>query len=542
MKKTLNLILVILFLIVISLGNASAWEKEEHRILADQALAALLADWDITLHGNKFTQEKTFGDACAQSAGKDSSAARYQRRGKTILEQLRPLSASLIRRAWEEHRQTVSAKAQKTTAALPPAFSAEQSNQNVIVNYLLHHLIALRFAEIAGEEKDRKDEVLDRALLYEARALSYLMDSFAAGHLFVPVGDSLFGLHPINNRTAYNFYRNEGAYVINSNGEVWQTFGNKILQWHAPTYQKVMEACLTSLRELFLVYFVLADDVDIPGRLKQWGQSVASGLSLQELVNQWTSTRDGHDYYSIFKMPSLLLLPMPVSASWSVRADETDEHGIHRRHHYPQLSDPGFRDPDLQGLDREFLYPRSSVPDWMVPDLLTRQSPTELIKSHPDVASVRFYQTRNFPPSYKGLIFRIGGGPAFRKRGNGLGSQIGLGYGLADNLLLVQKLSVDLALMPSFDEGRRLLLVPTLGFALKLPSPSHLWDAYRLEFGYALGLRSPYKEDGVKIAFGIEFPTIPLGFTYAGLTIRLMYQRYSLERTLHGIFLDLVLH
>jgi hypothetical protein len=542
MKKTSPLIFVILCLSVASLGNVLAWEKEEHRVVADKALAALLAEWNLVSLKTKLTQEIKFGESCAQHAGPDSSAARHQRRGKTILEQLRPLSASLLEKVWDEHRQTISSAAHKTTDVLSPAFSAEQPDQNVIVNYLLHHMIALRFAKISGEKKDRKDEVLYRALLYEARALSYLMDSFAAGHLLVTAGDSLFGLHPINNKTAYSFYRNEGVYVINSEGDVWQTFGNKILQWHAPTYRKVMDACMMSLRELFLVYYVSDDEAEIPEQLERWGQSVASGLSLEELVSQWTSTREGVEYYSVLKMPTLLLLPMPVSATWSVRTDERDEHDIFRRHNYPQLRDLGFHDPDLHGLDQEFLYPRSAIPDWMVPELLDRQNPARLIQSHPDLASVRFYQTRNFPPSYKGLLFHLGGGPAFKKRGSGFGSHIGLGYGLIDNLLVVHKSSIDLELMPSFDEGRRSLLVPSLGFGLKLPSPSHLWDAYRFEIGYAIGLRSPYKKDGLKFAFGIEFPTITLGFTYAGLTIRLMYRRFSLERTLHGIFLDFVLH
>lgn len=535
------MILLIIFLSVIFLGSASAWQKEEHQIVADRALEALLAEWNLALLKDKLTQEITFGEACARFAGMDSSAARHQRRGKTILKQLRPLTASLIEKVWSEHGQNVPPQNQKTKDVLPPTFSAEQADQSVIVNYFLHHLIALRLARANGENKDRKDETLKRALLYEASALSYLMDSFTAGHLLVPV-DSLFKLHPINNRAAYDFYRNEGAYVINSQGDVWQTFGNKILQWHAPTYRKVVDACLTSLRELFLVYFVSADDRSMPEELRQWGQSVASGLSLEDLVNRWTSTREGGEYYSILRILTLLLLPMPVSASWSVRTDEVDEHGISRRHHYPQLRDLGFHDPDLQGIDQEFLYPRTAVPDWMVPEVLNTQSPAQSIKSHPEVASVRFHQTRDFPPSYRGLLFHIGGGPAFKKRGTGFGSHIGLGYGLTDSLLVIQKSSIGMALVSSFDEGRRLLLVPNLGFGLRLPSPSHLWEAYQFEIGYAVGLRSPYKRNGFKFGFGIEFPTVPLGFTYAGLTIRLMYQRYSLERTLHGIFLELLLH
>jgi len=540
MKKKLSRVMALLGFVVMSVVNGVAWEKEEHRLVADRALDALLTDWKLTLLGEAFTQERTFGEVCAQFAGEDSSAARFHQRGKTILEQLKPLSASLIQKVGSLHGPTPPAKAFETADGLPSTFSAEQADQNVIVNFLLHHLIALRFAKIAGEEKN--GEPLSRALVYEARAMSYLMDSFAAGHLLVPVGDALSGLHPVNNKEAYNYYRNEGVYVINSQGDVWQTFGNEILQWHDPTYRKILEACLTSLRELFLVYFVYDADEDIPESLKQWGESVASGLSLEELVKDWTSTKEGIEYYVELKMPVLLLLPMPVAASWSLRTDEIDEHGIHKRHHYPQLRESGFHDPDLEGIDREFLYPRAAVPDWMVPELLALENPAELIKSHPDVASVRFFQTRHFSPSQKGLFFWLGGGAVFKKRGIGFASQVGLGYGLVDNLLLIHRASVELAFIPSFDEGKRKLLVPSLGFGLKLPSPARLWDSYRFEIGYAFGLRSPYKDNGSKIALGIEFPTIPLGFTYAGLTIRLMYQRFSLERTRHGIFLNFLLH
>lgn len=130
----------------------------------------------------------------------------------------------------------------------------------------------------------------------------------------------------------------------------------------------------------------------------------------------------------------------------------------------------------------------------------------------------------------------------FQRNGSGLGSIVGLGYGLVDKLFVINKVSVDIDLMPSFDEGRRLMITPAIGFGLRLPAPFYLWDAYRFEIGYAFGLRSPFKEDGLKLAVGIESPSIPLGFTHAGVTVRLMYRRFYLERIVQGVFLEFILH
>jgi hypothetical protein len=555
MKPIFSRVILALCLIISSLETTIAWEKEEHRIVADRAFAAALVECSGSIHdslifilarGSSIRLEKTlwkgktFGEISAWFSGNDTSYSRFHQRGRTILQQLQPLSASLIDAGWREHSGRSSVGDYTATNRWPAVYSAEQSDQNVIVNYLLHHSIALRFAKLAGQEENR--EALRLALIYEAMAQSYLSDAFSAGHLMVPLNDVFYGLHPINNKEAHNFFRSEGVYVINSQGNVWQTFGDKLLQWHASTYRHVLEACTTSLRELFLVFYILNENEEIPDKLKKWGQSISDGISLEEMVQGWITMQDGQKYYSITKMPTLLFLPMPISATWSVRTEKVDDQGIHQRKHYPQLREQGFHDPDLHGIDPEFIYPRSAVPDWMIPELLLERNTEELIKYHPEYASVRYIQNRNFPPSYKGLFFHLGGGMIFKKNGSGFGSLVGLGYGLADDLLVINKVSVDLALMPSLDEVRRLLIMPSLGFGFKLPTPFNLWEAYRLEIGYAFGLRSPFKEDGLKLAVGIESPTIPLGFTYAGLTIRLMYQRFYLERIKQGILLEFIIH
>ncbi len=557
MKTAYSKIILAICLMITFPYITMPWEKEEHRLVADSAFAAVLADCDISIrdshilisnHGPKislkrtFWQGKTFGETCTWFSGKDISYSRFHQRGQTILQQLKPLSSSLIEAVWDEHSRTIPSGHKTAPVLWPAVFSAEQSNHNVAVNYLMHHLIAIRFAKLAGHEESESKEALRCALIYEAMAQSFLSDAFSAGHLLVPLNDVFHNLHPINNKEAHDFYRNEGVYVINSSGDVWQTFGDKLLHWYAPTYRHVLHACITSLRELFLVYYVSSGNMAIPENLKKWAQSISNGNSIEEIVRGWITTKDGDRYYSITKMPTLLQLPMPISASWSVRTEKVDKHRIHQRKHYPQLREPGFHDPDLRGIDTEFIYPRASVPDWMVPALLYDKKPKELIKYNPDFASVRYAQNRNFPPSYKGLLIRLGGGATFKKNRSGFGSLFGLGYGLADDLVVINKVSVDLALMPSLHEARRLLITPSLGLGLKLPKPFNLWEAYLFEIGYAYGLREPFKEGGLMLALGISFPTIPLRFTYSGLTIRLKYQRFSLEQTLQGVFLELIFH
>ncbi len=534
-----------------------AWEKDEHRQIADEALAAVLAECGVDIQkmfmvppaevrsirlGKALWRGKTFGEISALTSGKDVSRSRFHERGRTIAQQLAPLPASLIEAVWNECTGKNLSNDLTRAGSWTSLLSAELPKHNVIANYLVYHITALRFAQIAGQEKDEGEDALRRALVYEAAAQSYLTDAFSSGHMFVPLNDGFSSLHPVNNREAHDFFRNEGAYVLNSRGDVWQTFGDKLLFWYAPTYRHVLEACVTSLRELFLVIYVNGNAETVPDGLKEWALSSSQRVSLEEMVRNWTEIQDGIIYYSEVRMPTLLLLPVPISATWSMRSDEVDEHGIHRRKHYPQLKEKELHDPDTEGFDLDFIYPREAFPEWMVPDFLTDNAPADIVKSHPDIASVRYIQPRDFPPSYKGTLFHLGGGTVFDRMGSGFGSMAGIGYGLNDELFLLNKVSFDLRVMPSLDEGRRLLISPHFGFGLILPAPFKLWKAYRFEVGYAFGLQSPYEENGWNLAFGIESPTIPLGFTYSGLTLRLQYRIFYLERRIQGLFLELVVH
>lgn len=556
MKTTFKVIETAIYLLSALAGTATAWEKEEQRLVADSALAVVLVECGLAHDdslvftfenglsirlGRKLWENKIFGEICESFSEEDISRSRFHERGRTISQQLQRLTNSIIDAAWRE-RGGSDASGAVVTGSWPAVRSAEQSNQNVVANYLLHHLIALRFAGIAGKQGREGKEALRRALIYEAMAQSYLTNAFSAGHLLVPLSDALSSFHPINNKQAHDFYGSEGVFVVNAAGEVWQTFGDKLLHWYAPTYTHVFDACKISLRELFLSYYVSVENGDVPECLSKWAQSVSIGASKEEMVKAWMSAQDGEKYFSTSRMPTLLLLPMPTSATWSVRTELVDEHGIHQRKHYPQLREDGLHDPDVEGIDIEFLYSQATVPTSMIPSLLRNQSPQELIKSHPDYASVRYIQERNFPPSYAGLLVSVGGGIVFQGNGNRSGTSVGLGYGLVDDLLVLNKLSLEAALMPSFNDARRLLIAPTLGVGVKLPTFLEWIEAGRLEGGYAWGLRAPFKSHGAKLAVGFESPTLPLGFTYAGVMVRLKYQWLCLERTLHGVWGEIVLH
>ncbi|MGE5692440.1 MAG: hypothetical protein ACM3YF_01510, partial [Candidatus Zixiibacteriota bacterium] len=197
-------------------------------------------------------------------------------------------------------------------------------------------------------------------------------------------------------------------------------------------------------------------------------------------------------------------------------------------------------DPDLEKIDRKFLYHKEHVPSWLIPDLLLQDGPEKLIKENPDFASVRFVQQSDFPPTYAGLLVNSGAGAVIRRRGKGAGWSFGLGYGLIDDFLVFNKISVEAIMMPGLDEPRRLLLGPSFGYGIKLPF--HPLEAMRIEKGYLWGLRLPFKSKGFRLALGFESKTIPLSFTYLGVTLRLKYQWIWLEQTKHGLFLETVFH
>ena len=527
-------------------GVLISGDKEEHRGIAKHALFSILTECkDDSLHAlvkflfqdgsltvdKKLWQNKSFGEISALFSSKDISLARCHEPRRTILQQLESLPLSLLNKLLDHHTSATNIE------------SAEQSNKNVVVNYLLHHLIALRYADRAGRQSDK--EVLRTALVYEAMAISYLTDAFSSGHMLLSLDKPFASQQTRNFREAHDSYGRKGLYVINSEGKAWQTFGDKLMQWYEPTHRHVLEAGVTSLRELLLVFHAAANPEKLPRCLESWAQSAAGHSTILHMVEEWLKPKDGRLYYVEHRLPSLLLLPMPISAAWSVRTDdEIGTSGLHRRFHYPQLADSGYFDPDLPEFNKELLLPQTGVPDWLKPDVLgddpNPEETKKLIKRHPDIASVRYTQETDFPPSFKGVLFHFGTG-FLLENGNDINLLSGLGYGLFDDWLLINNFSVDFLFMDFFTDPDRQLLTANFGAGIKLPKFLKLFKAARLEGGPAARLNSNLKL-GYRIAAGLELPVWPLRFTYAGVISRLMFQRMDIGTTSNGLYLQVILH
>ena len=159
-----------------------------------------------------------------------------------------------------------------------------------------------------------------------------------------------------------------------------------------------------------------------PADLEKWTNTIAPGTTPEELSNLWVKPNNGVKYYSEVKMPSLLYIPMPVAAAWSVRTDMKDKYGIYIRRNYSQLIENNFHDPDLNEIDTGFLYPKNSMPAWMIPEFLPNDSLQNLIRYRSDIASVRYVQDRYIPPSYMGYLLSVGGSYIFTNPENKFGA------------------------------------------------------------------------------------------------------------------------
>ncbi len=495
-------LLTIAILIVLA-GSTFGWDTNEHQFLADSAFAHTGTQselWKQLPFGLK-DREARFGERVAQYAKEDFASNRFHERGRTIPDQLRSLARP----------------------------------DNVVAAFLHHHLKALELASAADFEG---------ALESEAHAQGYLADAFSAGHILSYNRGMLAPLQKRNRVEAHSYHRDRGVYVVNGRGDLWQTFGDGLLHWYPPTYQAVLEACETSLKELLVVSIVAAGWGTVPDELDDWLRRVAPGKTADDVVASWLEDREGSAYYSELRLPSLMFIPMPVSASWSHRTDERDDHGSRIRHHYLQFREDGCHDPDLHGIDTDFLYSLESVPEWMVPPPLRDGLPGVadlLITTDSNWASVRWVQQRYAPPSYKGLLLQWGGQLTIGPDDTRTGGTVGVGYGLWDDLLLIKNVSCAATFMPSLHEPNHLLLVGSAGLSLDLPGNGWL-NALRFEGGLGFGIGEDFDDVGPLFALGCDSKKIPLKFTYAGLIVRAKYQWLYLDTPLGGPVIELVLH
>jgi len=331
----------------------------------------------------------------------------------------------------------------------------------------------------------------------------------------------------------------------------------------------------SSLQELFLVYYVYVDSTAIPDRLRSIIDTNQKGMTIPAIVRGWTETYDLKDYYELLHMPTLLRLPVPISATWSISAQTPN--GESQRFHYPQVrdsdQDSGFRDPDKENIDEEFLYPSNALPPWLLPE---RWIPADslhgyrlrdvskgrrdtlaanLIRHDKTIASVRFEQERYIPPSYWGLILTCGGGYLSYKGSTSGVAQVGAAYSPAIAILadvpLLDRLSAGVTYSSFLDNGslRDLLSVSEgLSFSTTLKpyrlgtrKPFRYIEYVRVECGYVWGLRDALTSHGGLISVSLESGTIPLWFTYSGITIRPKFSWMFLEETMRGASVEIVI-
>lgn len=538
MTRRILITLAGLYAVLVTSTPASALEEMEHRLFTRLGIDSVMIACGYAQEADSFRiafdYERAlalpralaggadFGDLCAYYARDDRAAERYHIKGWSVFNQLRLLHAADIERAW-----------QRGIAGEPTSLEIEALN--VVANYLVHHVVAMRLARMAGEQWS--EETLRRAFIYEAMAIGYLEDAFSSGHMLVPLDDRWTFLHPTNTRKTHDAFCFDGVYQMNSKGEVHLGFGDKLAAWYAPTSFAITDAVRSSLYELLAV-LLAAGDGELPDAMADWTYENV-GIDWQDVVSGWTDVRDGVEYYKDLHLPTLLLVPMPISATWSVRTG-----GVGERFDYPQLADSGLHDPTLDDREKNALYERSAMPSWLVYRKLRRTPPRELIRSDPEVASVRYLQDRSYPPAFAGLLVSAASGWATRQRGRGVVDGVGLGYGLLDEFTVVRKVSVNLDFYPSYDEADRMLLSPSVQLALKLPFhvPFRLIDTGRFETGWAWGLKEAFDANGFRFGWGLEPATIPLGFTNAGVTVRVKYQWMFLETRKAGPQIELVLH
>jgi len=524
-------------------------ERAEHREFARIALDSVLSNCkddlhvelrNLFIHGTQtpLWNKKSFAEISAFFAEKDRATERSHIPRHSILDQLRPLSASIIESAWRKVQSNNNVK------------SLEQKGKNVVVNYLLHHLIALRLASAVTDTGNLK-----LALSYEAIALGYLVDAFSSAHILVKY-KSLSWLQPLNYKKAHAFFRSKGAFVINSKGEAWQTFGDELMLWYEPTYRHVLQAARTSIGEVLLAFHIAVDAKPIPHSLLALGNS----LPKEYPVKAWVGIETETDFYDKLRLPSLLHLPMPVAATWSKKSDIVDKHGIHQRIHYPQLREVGYHDPDLDEVTQKHLWSRDDIGDSLifeefrrVDEIISKDDKDKfarkIFKEDKNFASVRFIQPKKFSPSYYGLLVNAAGGASFNGDSNST-FIIGAGWGLSDKLLFFNNPSFDALYTRIFAEKDRHFISVTFGLSVTEPlipeKISTFIKAFRLELGSAqeIGESSGLIDDlfNYKIAVGIELPMLEFPFTYAGLTSRIMVQRIFTGSSLHGVYFQIVLH
>ncbi len=541
---------------LLSLGcTTPCWPPEYHRMVGDVAFRDAEIDslcdrdpseWDRVFRDPRLEPAAqvlsgwTPGQLCSLYARDARSRTRFHEPRRSVLEQLEGLAEAEIEGAWS--RAEAAFDAGVPDGALLRARPLDLNpGDNVVQSFLLHHLIALRFARLAGEDGSGSEGRAWRfAVAFEAAALGYLADAFSTGRFLVPKPAGPFLWLSRNREHAIEHFANTGLFVLNSRGEVWQAFGERHAAWFRTPLCRVLEAGQNSVRELLLVRHSSGSRSDPPPYLSRWARSIAGGDPAEDVVGSWLEPAPGSAYYADKRLPSLLSLPMPVSATWRIKTGAPDGLGIRPAIHRPQLREPGYHDPGLSAEERRFLYDKRSMPGWLISDSIAARGPESVIRYDPDVASVRFVQRSGLPPSWAGLLVSAAYGQSQRGIESMPAYGFGIGYGLATDLGLFRGWAVPRAVYsPRYHNRNRQLLSLSVSGSM---TSSVERPGFDVEIGYVWGRRSPYTQSGPKIAFGWIPGTLSTGLLYAGLTPRVKFEVVHLETVFWGVHLEINLH
>jgi hypothetical protein len=99
-------------------------------------------------------------------------------------------------------------------------------------------------------------------------------------------------LESANQEQAHAARSGAGAFVINGRGDAWQTFGDRLLGWYAPSAEHVLEACASSLRELFVVWLVSRGQA-LPDTLGKWWEASGGPGALARPCQRGPPTPNG---------------------------------------------------------------------------------------------------------------------------------------------------------------------------------------------------------------------------------------------------------
>jgi len=477
-------------------------------------------------------------------AAEDQKQYRFHRRSESVLKQ--------IRRVKQEELQDCLAKAlswaknDNLELSLPDVKSLH--SDNVIGSYLIHHLAALH---IAASTDLADSERLAKALVWEAIAQGYLADCFSSGHMILPVHHFISELQMKDRQDADRHHSLTGLYVINAAGEVWQSFGDGALFWYRPSYEHILKACQSSLRELLLVFYQTTA-TPLPGKLSDWYGDIGLDMPLSDAVQIWLTVLEPESLYNTSRPPTLLptlqYLPMPVVAAWSRQTEEVDSGNFHKRKYYPQLNEPTGRDTSLSGIDERFLLKRDDVPSWVIAppfrDTLNA-NPEELIKYNPLWASVAFVQSFSPATSFEGLTIDFGMS-WITERGD-FSPAVGFGYGFYDDLFLFKEFAAGLRYYPkSSSSGGDLLSVHGSVRIINQLRKSILKPFETV--GVEVALVSELERNGdLGLGLGVNFRTKPHSFNsmHLGLSFEVAYESitiFSPNRYVHQFSIRIVLN